>query len=103
MYENKDNLIYSIDQTYPSPPNSSPNKPSTDTATTLISDTGMTGNFEAVNSNICTNVKPVTNGVSVLLPNTSYMQSTQICELPLPHLPAAARKFHLFPNMGQAL
>ena len=39
----------------------------------------------------------------MLLPNTSYMQSTHIGKLPLPHLPAAAQKVHLFPNMGRAL
>ena len=59
-YENKDNLINFIDQAYPYPPISNPNKPRTDPATTLISETGKTGNFAAVNSNICTNVKPVT-------------------------------------------
>ena len=108
-YENKDNLINFIDQVYPSPPNSSPSKPSTNQikstgpATTLIADTGQTGNFASVSSNICTNVKPVTQGVSVLLPDKNYMHSTHIGELPLPHLPAAARKFHLFPKMGRAL
>ena len=103
MYENKDNLINFIDQAYPSPPNSSPNKPSTDPAFTLIADAGTTGNFAAASSTICTKVKPVTKGVSVLLPNTSYIQSTHIGELSLPHLPLAAQKVHLFPKMGRAL
>ena len=31
------------------------------------------------------------------------MHSTHIGQLPLPHLPAAARKVHLFPKMGRAL
>ena len=109
MYENKDNLINFIDQAYPSPPNSSPSKPSTnqtksaDPATTLTANTGTTSNFAAVSSNICTNVQPVTQGVSVLLPDTRYMHSTHVGELPLPHLPVAARKFHLFPKMVRAL
>ena len=67
------------------------------------SDTGTTGKFAAVSSAICINVQPVTQGVYVLLPNTSYMHLTHVGEIPLLNLPAAARKVHLFSNMGRAL
>ena len=108
-YENKENLMNLMDQSLLSPPTSSPLKSRTnqtkiaDPANSLIFDTGTTGNFAAVSSNICTNVQPVKPGVSVLLPDKSYMHSTHVGELPLPHLPAATRKVHLFPKMGREL
>ena len=104
--DNNDNLIPLIEPSPSSPPISNPPTIPTKTsnaATSLIADTGTTGNFSAVSSNICINVRPVTKGVSVLLPDTSYMHSTHVGELPLPNLPAAARTVHLFPKMGRAL
>ena len=108
-YDNKENLMNLIDQFPPYPPTSSPlksrtnQKQITDPATSLIYDTGKTGNFAAVRSNICTNVQPVTQGVSILLPDTSYMHSTHVGEIPLPYLPVVARKVHLFPKTSRAL
>ena len=108
-YDNKENLMNLIDQSNPYPPTSSPLKSRTnqtkvaDPANSLIFDTGTTGNFAAVSSNICTNVQPVKPGVSVLLPDKSYMHFTHVGELPLPHLPAATRKVHLFPKMCRSL
>jgi hypothetical protein len=46
------------------------------------------------------NVQPTTNGIRVLLPDSSTLQSTHTAELDLPLLPLAARKTNLFPHLA---
>ena len=45
-------------------------------------------------------IRPVSNGINVLLPNHDRIQATHKANLDLPHLPSAARDVHLFPSLA---
>ncbi len=47
----------------------------------------------------CTNLQAVSDGISVMLPNGDRIKATHTALLPLPHLPLAARRAHIFPAL----
>lgn len=64
-------------------------------------DSGTTGHFMLLHSKACINIQPSTKPINVRLPNGKTITSTHTGELPLPNLPMAARKAHLFPELSQ--
>ena len=48
----------------------------------------------------CTDVTPTFKPVHVTLPDGSTISLTHTGLLPLPHLPATARRAHIFPNLA---
>ena len=67
-----------------------------------IADTGASDHFfEFAHTDLpIINVRPTTDGISVLIPNGDHMLSTHTAELDLPHLPHQAKQVHLFPSLA---
>ena len=71
----------------------------------IVLDTGATHHFFSshptpLDKQQLTNVRPTTNGISVLLPNHDRIQATHKAKLKLPHLPPAAKEVHVFPSLA---
>ena len=71
-------------------------------ATAAIADTGCTGHYLTVEANL-QDLQPTKNPITVHLADNRTIQSTHEghLQLPLPTLPPAATKAHLFPALGK--
>jgi hypothetical protein len=84
----------------------SPTVPAHPTLAPTVAVSAATGNFfdrkatYAHTSLPLINVKPVSQGITVLLPNKATMMSTHEAELDIPLLPAHAKKVHIFPELA---
>ena len=71
----------------------------------IVLDTGATHHFFSshptpLEDQQLTNIRPTTNGISVLLPNHDRIQTTHQAKLKLPNLPSAAKDVHIFPSLA---
>ena len=73
----------------------------------VVLDTGATHHFFSSHPSPShdlplTDMRPVTDGINVLLPNHAKIQATHKANLNVPHLPSAARAVHLFPSLASS-
>ena len=71
----------------------------------VVLDTGATHHFFSATPSPShdlplTDLRPVSDGINVLLPNHDKIQATHKANLNVPHLPSAARDVHLFPSLA---
>ena len=72
----------------------------TNKTTTAIANTGTTGHF-LLPTSMCGDIKPVTQGITVQMPNGSQITSTHTAQLNiLQDLPASARHAHILPGLA---
>jgi hypothetical protein len=62
-------------------------------------DIGTTGHFLLIKTK-CNNIQPTTTPLKVQMPNGESILSTHTADLPIPALPSAATKAHLFPHLA---
>jgi hypothetical protein len=64
----------------------------------LIIDSGATGHFFKISSNLL-GIKPTTNGIAVSLPGGALVRSSHTGTLPVSGLPLLACRAHVFPSL----
>lgn len=68
--------------------------------TSINADTGTTGHYiSAGDIHHLSNLQPTSEGISVQMPNGTFIKSTHTGELNIPNLPAGAKFAHVFPDL----